>query len=124
VYTCPYYPTKGSLQPGEKREFVEFPWPYYDLFGFKFPTCGGPVLRFFGEWIVIRGLRQSLKRGHTVFYFHPIDMSCEEFPKTGIERRIYWIVKGSVVERRIRHIFRELANIRKVPLRDALIGLL
>jgi hypothetical protein len=44
-------------------------------------------------------------RGHTVFYFHPIDISTEKFPEVGKGRPLYWVIKGKVVEKRISLLF-------------------
>jgi len=98
VSSAPYYPKHNKLEPTEYRDFVEFPWPYYDV-GLKIPTGGGPMLRFLGAHVIYRGLRQSLQRGHTVFYFHPIDISTESFPKIGKNRPFYWVIKGEVLKR-------------------------
>lgn len=119
VQSHPYYPERGGLEPGEKRDFVEFPVPYYELLGIRIPTSGGPMLRFLGERVVLKGLRQSLRRGHTIFYFHPIDIAIEKFPVFGTSGQLYWIVKGKAVEKRIRHIFRQLDDVSKIPLRDS-----
>lgn len=107
ISSRPYSPEKGSLEPGRERGFVEFPWAFYDM-GLKLPTSGGPMLRFLGASIILRGLRQSLRRGHTVFYFHPLDISDERFPAVGKGRPFYWSIKGKTVERRIRHILKRL----------------
>ncbi len=79
VSTIPYYPVEHGLEVGPDRNFVEFPWPYYQNV-IKVPSCGGPILRFMGASVVLNGLIQSLKRGHTLFYFHPLDISCTKFP--------------------------------------------
>jgi peptidoglycan/xylan/chitin deacetylase (PgdA/CDA1 family) len=107
VSSYPYYPQQGLLEPGERRKFIEFPWSYLDICGFKIPTSGGPMLRFLGSFIVTRGLEQSMRRGHTVFYFHPLDISQENFPKVGRGRPLYWAVKGRIVEKRIRSVLRQ-----------------
>ncbi|NYT18770.1 MAG: polysaccharide deacetylase family protein [Methanosarcinales archaeon] len=109
VSTYPYHPTVGGLEPGEYRDFIEFPWAYYDI-GFKIPTSGGPILRFLGSHLILKGLKQSLNRGHTVFYFHPIDISDEKFPEVGRGRPFYWAIKGKIVEDRIRYILKNLKN--------------
>jgi hypothetical protein len=83
---------------------VEFPWAYYDICGLKVPTSGGPMMRFLSAHLMYKGLQQSLKRGHTVFYFHPIDVSYEDFPAIGKGRPLYWLIKGKIVEDRIRYI--------------------
>ena len=104
VSTRPYYPEPSRLTPGEKRDLVEFPWAYYDFCGLKVPTSGGPMMRFLNAGMIYKGLQQSLKRGHTIFYFHPIDVSYEDFPAIGKGRPFYWMIKGKIVEDRIRHI--------------------
>ncbi len=35
---------------------------YWNVFGFKIPTSGGPMLRFLGARIILKGLKQSLRR--------------------------------------------------------------
>lgn len=117
VSSVPYYPATGSLEPSKIRSFVEFPWAYYDM-GVKIPTYGGPTLRFLGSNLILKGLKQSLNRGHTIFYFHPIDISVEKFPAVGNRRPLYWVIKGKIIEERIRYLLRKLENVKKVPLRD------
>ena len=109
VSSYPYHPENGGLDAGGGRGFVEVPWAYYDV-GFKIPTSGGPMLRFLGGRVILKGLKQSLKRGHTVLYFHPIDVSYEKFPEVGKGRPLYWAVKGKVVERRVRYILKSLKD--------------
>ncbi len=54
VSSYPYYPKKNGLEIGEERKIVEFPWAYWNVFGFKFkiPTSGGPMLRFLGAHVI------------------------------------------------------------------------
>jgi len=99
---------------------LEFPWAYYNIGGFKIPTSGGPMLRFLGARMMLKGLKQSLKRGHTVFYFHPIDISYEKFPEIGKGRPMYWVIKGKIVEDRIMHILKRLKQVNNIPLRELL----
>lgn len=110
VSTYPYYPLKGSLEVGTEREIIEYPWAYYNFAGSKIPTSGGPMLRFLGASMMLKGLKQSLKRGDTVFYFHPIDVSYEKFPSIGKGRPMYWAIKGTVIENRIKHILKEVTK--------------
>jgi len=113
VSTIPYYPKKGSLECGsEIRKILEIPWPYLDILGFKLPTAGGPMLRFLGARVILMGIKQSLRRGPALFYFHPIDISNEKFPKIGNKRPLYWSIKGEIVEKRIRYILRKLLDMR------------
>ena len=119
IFSYPYHPMKGALEPGEGRPILEFPWAYLDVFGMKIPSSGGPMLRFLGSSIIAKGLEQSMARGHTVFYFHPLDISQERFPKVGRGRPLYWAVKGKVVEKRIRSILKKFQYVRKVTLKEA-----
>jgi hypothetical protein len=54
-----------------------------------------------------------------VFYFHSIDILNEKFPEVGKGRLLYGIVKGKVVEKRIRYILTNLKDVNKVCLKDA-----
>jgi len=117
VSTIPYFPAPGSLEPAKTGDLIEFPWSYYNI-GIKIPTSGGPMLRFLGANLILKGIRQSLNRGHTIFYFHPIDICKEEFPKVGKGRPFYWVIKGDIVEQRIRYILKNLDDVKTVPLRD------
>ncbi|MDI9394145.1 MAG: polysaccharide deacetylase family protein [Euryarchaeota archaeon] len=117
VSSCPYYPAESELEVGNERGFIEFPWAYYQQ-GLKFPASGGPMLRFLGSSFILSGLMQSLKRGHTIFYFHPLDISYAKFPSIGNKRPFYWYIKGKPIEQRIRHILSKLSDVKKVALRD------
>lgn len=113
VSTLPYYAVKGNLIPGrEKRSIIELPWPYFHFIG-KFPTGGGPLLRLFGQKYIKRGLAESLQRGDSIFYFHPIDITQDNFPYYSSQlQRMFWATRGLTVETRIRNIlleFRELS---------------
>ncbi len=115
VTTSPYCPAHHGLEPTPHRPFVEFPFSYYDI-GLKIPTSGGPMLRFLGAHMVHRGIRQSLRRGHSGFYFHPIDICQEPFPRVGRKRPFYWTIKGEVVERRIQFLLNKLSDVEWITL--------
>jgi peptidoglycan/xylan/chitin deacetylase (PgdA/CDA1 family) len=120
VTSTPYRPKRSCLDVGSDRNFIEFPWSYYNLGGVGIPTGGGPMLRFLNAGLILRGLNQSLRRGHAVLYFHPIDISNSKFPGVGRGRPLYWLFKGELVERKIRHILTSIRHVRKVRLGDAL----
>ena len=120
VTTRPYYPHRHSLEPGpETRGILEFPFAYYDR-GIKIPTSGGPMLRFLGGTLILQGLKQSLERGDTIFYFHPIDIAREKFPTIGNKRPLYWLFKGKVIENRINWILNKLSRkgVKMCPVRE------
>jgi peptidoglycan/xylan/chitin deacetylase (PgdA/CDA1 family) len=118
VSSFPYYPGKDSLEVGERRDIVEFPFSFWRTPFMTIPTSGGPMLRLLGSSIVLRGLKQSLERGHTVFYFHPLDINQERLPAVGRGRPLYWAIKGEIIERRIWHILKSLSGYRTLPLRE------
>jgi len=120
VSSSPYHPLTGNLEPGGSDNFIEYPWAYWDILGWKVPTSGGPMLRFLGSHVILKGLKQSLKRGDTIFYFHPLDIAQEKFPNIGRKRPLYWIIRGKVVEKRIKHIIGVLKemNIQMKPIMD------
>jgi peptidoglycan/xylan/chitin deacetylase (PgdA/CDA1 family) len=62
VSSYPYYPKKAGLEIGEEK-FVEFPWAYWNVFGFNFkiPTSGGPMLRFLGAHVILTNLKDVNK---------------------------------------------------------------
>jgi peptidoglycan-N-acetylglucosamine deacetylase len=120
VSSMPYFPKRSCLDAGCDRDFVEFPWSNYNIGGFGIPTGGGPMLRFLNSGLMLLGLKQSLKRGHTVLYFHPIDISNSKFPGIGKGRPFYWLFKGEMIERRIRHILTSLRHVKKVRLGEAM----
>jgi len=80
------------------------------------------MLRFLGAHIILQGIQQSLRRGHTVFYFHCIDIADEEFPNIGNKRPFYWMIKGRVVENRILRVIERLRSqdVTVKPLREML----
>ena len=119
VTSAPYYPLRGhNNQNSDRANFLEFPFSYLETCGIKIPTSGGPMLRFLGKRIILKGLRQSMKRGHTTFYVHPIDICNEKFPRVGKGRPLYWIVKGKVVENRLKWLLNNLKDVHKIPLNE------
>jgi hypothetical protein len=118
VGSSPYYPKCENLEPSiEKRNICEFPFAYWK-FGFKIPTSGGPMLRFLGKKVMLKGLKQSLQRGPTVLYFHSIDVGNDRFPAIGNKRPFYWLIKGDIVQRRVEFILERLKDVQKLTLRE------
>ena len=114
VETIPYTPKRGTLTPGGDRDVIEIPWPYFDVKIGKIPAAGGPLIRLFGRRIIQAGIEQSLQRGDSVFYFHPVDIARQSFPSVGNTRRrpAYWLFKGKRTEARIRTLLSGLPSSR------------
>lgn len=120
VSTVPYIPALGSLEAGDRtRGIAELPFAHYHRFGMRIPTNGGPILRLLGPSIIKKGLRDSLERGHTIFYFHPLDITREDFPNTTLINKIFWRTKGEKVQSYIEEILSDLSeDAIFVPLKD------
>ncbi|WP_281280696.1 polysaccharide deacetylase family protein [Natronomonas salsuginis] len=112
VGTTPYTPKENALDPGGDRDIIELPWPYWDTPFGKIPAGGGPLIRLFGRRIVQRGIEQSLARGDSVFYFHPIDIARADFPNVGnmTRRPAYWLFKGERTEKRVRTLLSSMGD--------------
>ena len=112
VSSHPYYPMSGEICPGQaKRGIIEFPWPYFEIGGYKIQTAGGPFLRIFGATLIKLGLRQSLHRGHSVFYFHPMDFIQEDLPiQMDWKWHLFWWPRGKIVVNRVDHILKEFQS--------------
>jgi peptidoglycan/xylan/chitin deacetylase (PgdA/CDA1 family) len=118
VTSVPYYPEQGQLVPGPPRSLMEFPWAYLDIGGVRIPTAGGPMLRFLPVSLIRNGLHQSLKRGPTAIYIHPIDIAQESFPRVGKGRPFYWLIKGKIVEKKLRSLLHSFQNTNKLCMND------
>jgi hypothetical protein len=57
-------------------------------------------------------------------YFHPLDISGEKLPRVGNGRPFYWIIKGSIIEDRIRWIISRLLeeDVSFCCLRERIVG--
>jgi peptidoglycan/xylan/chitin deacetylase (PgdA/CDA1 family) len=122
VTTVPYHPKQGGLDKGEARGILEIPWPHWRVLGLKLPTAGGPFLRFLGARYIAQGLGQSLQAGHTVFYFHPLDICVDAFPNEFSGRRpFYWSIKGERVKRRVERVLEQFQG-RLGTCRDILVS--
>jgi peptidoglycan-N-acetylglucosamine deacetylase len=118
VSSVPYFPLQGDLVPGPSRHLMEFPWSCLDIGKLRIPTAGGPMLRFLPLPLIRKGVQQSLKRGPAAIYIHPIDISREPFPRVGKGRPLYWLMKGKIVEKKLRSLLRSLSNTDKLCMND------
>lgn len=109
INSSPYWIKIGK----DGKRLLEMPWPFLKIGPIRFPTAGGPFLRLFGSNYIIKGLKQSISRGNSIFYFHSIDLSTEPFPqvvKKNKKRPFYWIIKGERVQIYLKKILEEFEN--------------
>ncbi|MHA1636580.1 MAG: DUF3473 domain-containing protein, partial [Candidatus Thorarchaeota archaeon] len=119
VNRVPYFPQKGELLPGSPRKILEIPWPYLKIGPLKIPCAGGPFLRFLGGQFIYQGLRQSMSTGSSFLYFHPLDIARDTFPASFSSKRpFYWIIKGKVVENRLRNILSKMEDVEYVTMSE------
>lgn len=98
-------PCLGMTHDGHK--LMEIPWPHWKLCGLRLPTAGGPFLRFFPAQYIKAGLRDSMRRGDTVFYFHSIDLTEESLPSLASQnsrRPFYFSTSGKKTYRKLENI--------------------
>ena len=91
ISSVPYWIVKNN------SKLLEIPWPYFKIGPVRFPTGGGPFLRLFPSWYSIKGIRESLKRGDSVYYWHPYDVNEQSFPELASKnkRRPFFFKKSS-----------------------------
>lgn len=51
----PYSLKRDDLKLGKNRDFIEYPWAFYDMGRFKVPTSGGSMLRFLEARVMLKG---------------------------------------------------------------------
>ena len=95
------------------QSLIELPWSYNKIAGLKLPNGGGPFLRFLPACYSISGLKDSLKRGNTVFYFHPIDITYDKLPalaSNNVKRPFYFYTNGRRTETKVVKILSTFAG--------------
>jgi peptidoglycan/xylan/chitin deacetylase (PgdA/CDA1 family) len=93
--------TLNETKPGS--ELVELPWSNYRI-GRKFilPAAGGYFFRLFGYRYFQKVLNKALKKGDTMFYLHPLDISEKKIPISNLRYRpLFWINKGTITKKRL-----------------------
>jgi len=69
--TFPFRLSNKGFEPGQSK-LVEFPWPVFPFF--RLPSGSGFTTRMFGYYYTDLTLGNALKKGHTVYYFHPYEI--------------------------------------------------
>lgn len=92
--------TLGSNDPDST--LFELPWSNFRIpGGIILPAGGAFFFRFMGYRYFKMVLNKALKKGDSMFYMHPLDISERKFPENnGVSRPGYWISKGKKTEKR------------------------
>lgn len=110
IPTCPYLLNSNTLGAEEPDSTLwELPWSNYKLpGGFILPAGGAFFFRALGYNYFKKVLNDNLRKGDTMFYLHPIDISRKEIPvKNNKSRPFLWINKGEKTEKRLVKFIRE-----------------
>lgn len=103
--TRPISSAPFKIQPeGSASCLLELPWSYNQIYFIRFPTAGGPFLRFLPMCYIAAGIRDSLKRGCTAFYFHSLDICTDKVPSLAsknIRRPFYFMTSGQKTENKL-----------------------
>ena len=109
----PYYLNSKDLSDREPdTNLLEFPWANYDILGYKLPTAGAYFFRLFGYNFFKHVINSNLKKGHTMFYFHSLEITEDKIPLENNKKRpLYWINKG---EKTLRNLEKLMNNYKSV----------
>ena len=94
-------------------KLIELPFSYFQVGSLRFPTAGGPFLRFFPAEYIILGLKDSIARGDAVFYLHPIDISNEKLPSLAsknLRRPFYFFTSGKKTQDKLSIIIEKFSQ--------------
>ena len=101
------------VRSNDNNKLYEIPWSYFKVAGMRFPTGGGPFLRFMPFQYIKHGIKQSLKRGDTVLYFHSLDITYEKLPalaSNNSKRPFYFVTSGKKTEKKMRKLLKQFHN--------------
>jgi len=112
IPTSPYRINRDDLsQYNPNSEIIELPWSYLKLLNIRFPVGGAFFYRLLGNTYFKFALNKCLKRGDTMFYLHPYDITAERIPMDNFKSRpFFWINQGKTTEMRFEkllHTFRD-----------------
>lgn len=104
--------SKDLTNKNPDTNLTEFPWANYNLFGYKIPMGGAYFFRLFGYNFFKFVIKNNLKNGNTMFYFHSLDITEEKIPLENNKKRpLFWIGKGEKCFRNISVLVRSFSNI-------------
>ncbi|MDD3563013.1 MAG: polysaccharide deacetylase family protein [Candidatus Cloacimonadaceae bacterium] len=104
IPSTPYLLNSHTLGPEEAdTDLVELPWSYLNILDYKFLPAGGAYFfRLLGFNYFKAVLKQTMKKGDTMFYLHPLDISQKKIPQSNTKNRpAFWINKGLKTELRL-----------------------
>ncbi|PCH94879.1 MAG: polysaccharide deacetylase [Bacteroidetes bacterium] len=102
VPTFPYRLNRDDLSSDNPNSnLVELPWSYLKLFNIRFPVGGAFFYRLLGNRYFKFALNSCLRKGDTMFYLHPYDLTAEKIPIGNLRSRpFFWINQGKTTEMR------------------------
>ncbi|MBW6516745.1 MAG: DUF3473 domain-containing protein [Candidatus Cloacimonetes bacterium] len=104
IPTMPYRINSETLgQKNPDSDLYELPWSYYKLSNkIILPGGGAFFFRLMGFGYFKKVIDQALKKGDTMFYLHPLDISQKRVPLANPRHRpFFWINKGIRTERNL-----------------------
>ncbi len=113
IPTTPYYINGDDLSHRTPAtRLMELPWSNYKITPFlTLPAGGGYFFRLLGPLYFKRVLKKALKKGDSMFYMHPIDISRKAIPSENPQNRpLYWINKGEKTEKNFIRLLKEFSG--------------
>ncbi len=110
IPSVPYYINGNNLgSSSPQSSLMELPWSNYPIAPFlTLPAGGGYFFRLLGPAYFKRVLSRALRKGDTMFYMHPLDISRKQIPSVNPSNRPnYWINKGERAENNFIKLIKE-----------------
>lgn len=113
IPSLPYYLNQHTLNAEPPvTELVELPWSRKEISQkLVLPAGGGYFFRLLGYHYFRSVISNDLKKGDTMFYMHPLELTREKIPSPISKNRpLVWINKGERTERnliKLLHAFRQ-----------------
>ncbi len=113
IPTSPYYLNSIDLSSeNPNSQLMELPWSHLKIPPFiTLPAGGAFFFRLLGVGYFSLVLDRALRKGDTMFYIHPLDISSKRIPVSNPRNRPnYWINKGERTEQRLIKLLKKYKN--------------
>lgn len=103
----PYRLSHSSLDRPGRREIIELPIPSFPII--RIPAASGIMTRVVGKWWTLTALRQALRSGTAMYYFHPYELGPQpHIPRASPRIRLFLRRMGPWMGRAVRDILQQV----------------
>jgi len=102
----PYRPSAHSLAMPGNRKIIEMPIPTFPVL--RLPAATGIATRVIGRWWTMIALKNALKTGLAMYYFHPWELAPgPNFARLSLYNRLYLRHVGQWMKKALDVLFQE-----------------